>query len=71
MKLAQLVCKLRGKAKVTIPFCKKRLRFLREVGATTVGLALHRAGLRWMTRRLKSWVSTQSKEARLAYADWI
>ena len=69
--LVNFVFKHRGKAKVTIPFCKKCLVFLRKVCDTTVERALHSAGLTWMTRRAKSWVPGPSKEARLIYADWL
>jgi transposase len=66
--LVKLVFKMRGKTKVTIPYCQKKLLFLRRVDATTVGRALERAGLAWLTRRLKSWVPPQHKEERLCYA---
>ena len=70
-RLVSLVFKFRGKAKVTIGFCKKILPFLRRVDDTTVGEALHRAGLKWLRRRCKSWVPDEHKQARMAYAEGL
>ena len=36
-----------GLARVTIPYCKKRLKFLRRLSKEGVRLALHRLGLAW------------------------
>ena len=66
--LVRLVFKMRGKTKVTIPYCQKKLPFLRRVDATTVARALERAGLAWLTRRLKSWVPPEHKEERMCYS---
>ena len=66
--LVRLVFKMRGKTKVTIPYCQKKLPFLRRVDATTAARALKRAGLAWLTRRLKSWVPNDHKEARMEYS---
>ena len=52
-KVVDLVFAERGQAKVTLQYCKKRLRFLRRVNRQTVAAALHEAGLKWLTRRLK------------------
>ena len=69
--LVDFVFAERGGTKVTIGYCKKRLRFLRPLNEQTVANALHDAGLKWLTRRQKSWVPPASKEARLLYADWL
>ena len=66
--LVDLVFKERGKARVTIPYCKKTLKFLRRVHDTTVGRALHAAGLKWMTRRVKTWIPGPHKEQRCNFA---
>ena len=70
-RLVDLVFAERGKTKVTISYCKKKLRFLRTVDDTTVGRALHEAGLKWMVRRQKRWVPPDSKSARIDYSRWI
>ena len=69
--LRDLVFKERGKAKVSIPYCKRRLRFLRKVSRQTVVRALHDAGLAWLRRREKNIVPKEHRAARLAYSDWI
>ena len=51
--LIQLVFAERGKAKVTIPYCRRRLPFLRQVGKDTVRRELLRAGLAYLRRRRK------------------
>ena len=52
--LLDLLFKERGRCKVTVAYCKKRLACLRRVNDTTVTRALHRAGLRWLQRRMKT-----------------
>ena len=69
--LKKLVFAERGKAVVTVPYCKKRLPRLRKVSDETVRVALHRTGLAWMTRRVKSSVPKNHKEARLQYCRWL
>ena len=66
--LVDLVFAERGKAKVTVKFCKKRLRFLRAVGRHTVERELQDAGLRWLRRRGKTFVPRPVKLARVEYA---
>ncbi|MCP4467554.1 MAG: hypothetical protein GY813_12490 [Halieaceae bacterium] len=46
--LTDLVFQERGKAKVTVPYCSKRLPFLRRVTEQTVRNALYAAGLKWL-----------------------
>ena len=66
--LVDLVFKERGKARVTISYCKKELKFLRPLHNTTVARNLQHAGLKWLTRRAKAWVPTLHKQARLEFA---
>lgn len=66
-----LIFRERGKTRVTIAYCKKKLPFLKRVHDTTVAHALHAAGLKWLTRRSKTWVPADSKQARLAYAQSV
>ena len=66
-----LVFAERGKAKVTVKFCRKRLRFLRQLSKQTVQRALCDAGLRWLRRRSKTLVPRLGKVARMEYADWL
>ena len=44
-RLLDLVFAERGRAKVTVQFCKRRLKFLRRVSRQTVERALQQAGL--------------------------
>ena len=70
-RLVDLVFAERGKAKVTVNFCRRRLRFLRKVSRQTVERALCNAGLRWLRRRSKTLVPHLGKLARIKYADWL
>ena len=54
--LTKLVFKERGRAVVTVSYCRKRLPYLRKVSVWCVSRALGRAGLAWLTRRRKCWV---------------
>ena len=60
-----------GLARVTIPYCRKRLPFLRRVSAETVRRTLKRLGLAWRLRRSKAAVSRKYKPARLSYCRWV
>ena len=53
-KLQKLIVDEVGLARVTIPYCKKRLKFLRRLSKEGVRLALHHLGLAWRFRRSKS-----------------
>ena len=66
--VARLVFKARGQAKVTIPYCKRALPFLRRVSRQVVANTLHEAGLKWLTRRLKYWVPNDHKTMRMGYS---
>ena len=63
--LVDLVFRERGKAKVTIAYCRKILPRLRRVHRNTVSRYLHAAGLEWLMRRRKSWVPAEHKELLL------
>ena len=52
--LVSLGFKFRGRAVVTSAFCKRRLRFLREVCDQTIRNELQAAGLKWLHRRRKT-----------------
>ena len=69
--LVDLVFAERGRAKVTVRFCKRRLKFLRRVSRQTVERALQHAGLRWLRRRPKTLVPAESKASRMEYAAWL
>ena len=66
--VVDLVFEERGKSKVTIAFCKQRLRFLRKVSRQTVERSLQAAGLCWLRRRTKTLVPAPAKRPRLEYA---
>ena len=69
--LVKLVFRERGKAVVTVPYCRKKLRFLKKVSVWCCRRALHDAGLKWLGRRCKSWVPPAHKAARLLYCAWL
>ena len=69
--LLKLVFKMRGRAVVTAPWCRRQLQFLRKVSLRCVQRALNDAGLAWLGRRTKSWINPIHKAARLLYCDWI
>ena len=60
-----------GLARVTIPYCRKRLPYLRRVSAETVRRTLRRLGLAWRLRRNKAAVCKKYKPARLSYSRWV
>ena len=66
--LCKLVFEERGSHKVTISYCKKRLPALRKVSNDAVERYLHAAGLKWLTRRRKSWAPAEHKTHRLSFA---
>ena len=61
--LTRLVFTERGKAIVTVSFCRKKLPYLKKVTRFVVQRALHRAGLAWLNRRRKCWVAGSVGEA--------
>lgn len=66
-RLLNLVFKERGRAVVTVPYCRRKLRFLKKVSVWCCRRALHDAGLAWLGRRCKSWVTPAHKAFRLQY----
>ena len=69
--LYKLVVEERGGARVTIAYCQKVRKQFRAYNRWVLGRALHRAGLRWLRRRVKSWVPTSKRPARIRYANWL
>jgi hypothetical protein len=69
--VVKLVFKERGSRRLTVPFCMKRLRFLRKFCQSTVFRALADAGLSFLTRRQKAFVPRLHKVLRLAYCESI
>ena len=69
--LTDLVFRERGKAKVTVPYCSKRLPFLRRVTEQTVRNALYAAGLKWLRRRRKTAILAKHKGPRKRYCRWV
>jgi transposase len=69
--ILKLVFQERGRAVVTVSFCKKKLPFLRNVSRSTVERALHTAGLTWLRRRQKRVVPKLWKEKRVEYSQWL
>ena len=68
--LKQLIHDEVGVARVTIPYCRKRLPCLKRVSAETVRRTLHRLGLAWRLRRNKAAVSRKYRPARRSYCNW-
>ena len=60
-----------GLAKVTIPYMRKRLPFLRTVSKECVRLTLQRLGLAWRLRRHKAAIARKYKPDRLTSSDWV
>jgi len=69
--LLDLVVAERGRAKVTVPYCRKKLPFLREVSEITVRRALYAAGLAFLRRRRKQSVPADWRKKRLTYCRWL
>ena len=69
--LVALVFKMRGKAVVTVPFCRRKLPFLKKVSVWCCRRALHDAALAWLGRRCKSWVPPPHKIMRMTYSEWL
>ena len=68
--LLNLVLAERGKAKVTVPYCRRRLPFLRKVSESTVRRELFAAGFAYLRRRGKTAVPKEFREQRLVYCRW-
>ena len=67
-RMTRLVFKHRGKAMVTIAFCRKAIPALRRYHHSTLCRALHAAGLAWLRRRRKRVVPQDSRLQRCAFA---
>ena len=66
-----LVFAERGKAKVTVSYCRQRLPFLWGVCRKTVQRELHHAGLEWLRRRRKTSVPKDWRKKRVSYCRWL
>ena len=60
-----------GLAKVTIPYCKKRLPFLRRLSKECCRQSLLRLGYAWRLRRGKAATGTKYKPERLDFCAWV
>ena len=60
-----------GVSRVTIPFCRKRLPFLRRLSEESGRLALRRLGLAWRLRRCNTAVLKKHRSSRVAYCRWV
>ena len=69
--LFDLVFRERGKAKVTVPYCRRRLPFLRKVREATVRRELLKAGLAYLRRRTKTAVPKEWRTKRMACCRWM
>ena len=69
--LKQLIHDEVGLARVTIPYCRKRLPCLKRVSAETVRRTLQRLGLAWRLRRNKVAVPRKYRPARRSYCNWV
>ena len=69
--LVRHVFRERGRAVVTVRYCKVRLPFLRPLTKSTVCRYLHEAGLANLTRRLKTGVPPTHQAARVEYCQWL
>lgn len=69
--LVKLVFKERGRAYVTMRYCKQRLPCLRPYSRWVLAYALHGVGFEWLRRRSKKWVRPQFIQPRLQWARWI
>ena len=60
-----------GLAKMTIPYMKKRLKWLRRLTDEGVRRILKRMGYVWRLRRGKAAIAKKYKPQRLLWADWV
>ena len=60
-----------GLAKVTMPYMRKRLPFLRCLSKECLRQTLRRLGYGWRLRRGKAAIAKKYKPQRLAYSQWV
>ena len=70
-RIVALVFKERGSAVVTTKYLKRKIPAIRRMNRWTIARSLQRAGLQWLRRRRKRWVSDAHREERTAYGRWI
>ena len=71
LKLQELMQDEVGLAKVTMPYCKKRLFFLRRLSKECLRQALRRLGYGWRLRRSKAAIAKKYKPERLDWSAWV
>ena len=69
--ILKLVYKHRGRTVVTVKYVQKMVKAARKVSSRTISRRLGEAGLAWLRRRRKTWVSEKNKVARLDWAAWV
>ena len=70
-KIVRLVFRSRGSVRVTVPFLKKKVLAARRLSTRTLQRKLCDAGLAWLRRRRKTFVSKEYKAPRMAFARWV
>ena len=70
-KIVRLVFRSRGSVRVTVAFLKKKVVAARRLGTRTLQRKLCDAGLAWLRRRRKTFVSKEYKAPRTAFARWV
>jgi len=70
-RIYKMVLKKRGKVKVTVSHLKQVIPELRNVSDSLVQERLFEAGLRYLKRRRKTFVTSQYKQPRVEYCQWI
>ena len=61
----------RGRASVTVPFVRGRLKFTLAARSDVAHRALHRAGQAWLTRRGKAAIPKPYKRQRPDLCKWL
>ena len=70
-KLSKFIHAEVGLAKVTMPYMKKRLPFLRRLSKECLRQSLRRLGYGWRLRRGKAAIAKKYKPERLEYSRWV
>ena len=70
-KILRLVFRHRGSVRVTVSFLKKKVVAARRLSTRTLQRRLCDAGLAWLRRRRKTFVSKEYKAPRVAFARWV
>jgi len=70
-KIVKLVFRMRGKAKVTVDFVRKKMPSTKKLSRKVIASRLSKAGLQWLRRRRKSLVPVKHKKTRIAFSHWV